>query len=49
VAGIVNPATGLADGSIGPISQGFNNIFLSPSSVVPGSLAFNGEPRFRID
>ncbi len=46
VAGIVNPATGLADGSIGPISQGFNNISLSPSSVVPGSLAFNGEPRF---
>ncbi|RZU42182.1 TonB-dependent receptor [Edaphobacter modestus] len=46
VAGIVNPATGQADGSIGPISQGFDNISLSPSSVVPGSLAFNGEPRF---
>lgn len=46
VAGIVNPATGHADGSIGPISQGFQNISLSPSSVVPGSLSFNGEPRF---
>jgi len=47
VAGIVNPSTGLVDGSIGPIAQGFNNISLAPSSVAPGSLAFNGEPRFQ--
>lgn len=46
VAGIVNPATGLADGTIGPLSQGLQNISLSPSTVVPGSLTFNGEPRF---
>ena len=46
VAGIVNPATGKADGTIGPISQGFQNISLSPASVTPGSLAFNGEPRY---
>jgi hypothetical protein len=46
VAGIVNPATGKADATIGPISQGFQNISLSPSSVAPGSLAFNGEPRY---
>ena len=46
VQGIVNPATGVADATIGPIAQGFKNISLSTSSVVPGSLAFNGEPRF---
>jgi hypothetical protein len=45
VAEIVNPATGLADASIGPISQGFNNISLLPATVAPGSLTFNGEPR----
>jgi hypothetical protein len=46
VAGIVNSATGKADANIGPISQGFQNISLSPSTVTPGSLSFNGEPRY---
>jgi hypothetical protein len=45
VSEIVNPTTGLADGSIGPISQGFSNISLVPATVSPGSLTFNGEPR----
>ncbi|HZL28172.1 MAG TPA: TonB-dependent receptor [Acidobacteriaceae bacterium] len=46
VAEIVNPTTGLADGTIGPISQGLSNVSLAPASVVPGSLAFQGEPRY---